>query len=67
MRAFPSLGRVEEELYAVEFFLKGLGNKRTSLAPNSVGKAVDWARNFEANVSWVGGGRFKGKDCGRDD
>ena len=47
------------ELYAVEFFLKGLGNKRTSLAvldkaPDSIRRAVDWARNFEANVSWVG-------------
>ena len=28
MRAFPSLGRAGVELYAVEFFLKGLGNKR---------------------------------------
>ena len=39
----------------VEFFLKGFGNKRTSLAvldkaPDSIGKA----NNFEANVSWVG-------------
>ena len=61
VRAFPSLERAEVELYAVVFFLKGLGNKRTSLAvldkaPDSVGKAVYWARNFKANVSWVGGG-----------
>ena len=59
VRAFPSLGRAGVELYSVEFFLKGLGNKRTSLAvldnaPDSIGKAVDWANNFEANVSWVG-------------
>ena len=59
VRAFPSLGRAGIELYSVEFFLKGLGNKRTSLAvldkaPDSIGKAVDWANNFEANVSWVG-------------
>ena len=59
LRAFPSLGRAVVELYTVEFFLKGLGNKRTSLAvldkaPDSIGKAVDWAKNFEANVSWVG-------------
>ena len=32
VRAFPSLGRAGVELYAVEFFLKGLRNKRTSLA-----------------------------------
>ena len=66
VRAFPLLGRA-----GVEFFLKGLGNKRTSLAvldkaPDSIGKAVDWAKNFEANVSWVCG-RFKGKGCGRDE
>ena len=59
VRAFLSLGRAGVELYSVEFFLKGLGNKRTSLAvldkaPDSIGKAVDWAKNFEANVSWVG-------------
>ena len=59
VRAFPLLGRAGVELYSVEFFLKGLGNKRTSLAvldkvPDSIGKAVDWANNFEANVSWVG-------------
>ena len=59
VRAFPSLERAGVELYSVEFFLKGLGNKRTSLAvldkaPDSIGKAVDWAKNFEANVSWVG-------------
>ena len=59
VRAFPSLGRAGVELYSVEFFLKGLRNKRTSLAvldkaPDSIGKAVDWANNFEANVSWVG-------------
>ena len=65
VRAFPSLGRA-----GVEFFLKGLGNKRTSLAvldkaPDSIGKAVDWAKSFEANVSC--GGRFKGNGCGRDD
>ena len=59
VRAFPSLGSAGVELYSVEFFLKGLGNKRTSLAvldkaPDSIGKAVDWAKNFEANVSWVG-------------
>ena len=30
-------------------------------------KAVDWARNFEANVSWGGGGGLKGKNSGRDD
>ena len=59
LRAFPSLGRAEVELYSVEFFLKGLRNKRTSLAlldkaTDSIGKAVDWAKNFEANVSWVG-------------
>ena len=59
VRAFPSLERAGVELYSVEFFLKGLGNKRTSLAvldkaPDSIGKAVDWANNFEANVSWVG-------------
>ena len=58
VRAFPSLGRAGVELYSVELFLKGLGNKRTSLevldkAPDSIGKAVDWAKNFEANVSWV--------------
>ena len=54
VRAFPLLGRAGVELYSVEFFLKGLGNKRTSLAvldkaPDSIGKAVDWAKNFEAN------------------
>ena len=59
VRAFPLLGRAGVELYSVEFFLKGLGNKRTSLvvldkAPDSIGKAVDWANNFEANVSCVG-------------
>ena len=59
VRAFPSLGRAGVELYSVKFFLKRLGNKRTSLAvfdkaPDSIGKAVDWANNFEANVSWVG-------------
>ena len=59
VRAFTSLGRAGVELYLVEFFLKGLKNKRTSLAvldkaPDSIGKAVDWANNFEANVSWVG-------------
>ena len=59
VRAFPSLGKAGVKLYTVEFFLKGLGNKRTSLAvldktPNSIGKAVDWVNNFEANVSWVG-------------
>ena len=57
--AFPSLGRAGVELYSVEFFLEGLGNKITSLAvldkaPDSIGKAVDWAKNFEAIVSWVG-------------
>ena len=41
--------RAGVELYSVEFFLKGLGNKRTSLAvldkaPDSIGKAVDWQR-----------------------
>ena len=45
VRAFPSLGRARVELYAVEFFLKGLGNKRTSLAvlfkaPASIEKVV---------------------------
>ena len=59
--AFPSLGRAEVELYSVEFFLKGHVNKRTSLTvldktPDSVGWTVDWTRNFEENVSWVGGG-----------
>ena len=59
VRTFLSLGRAGVELYSVEFFLKGLGNKRTTLAvldkaPDSIGKAVDWANNFEANVSWVG-------------
>ena len=59
VRAFPFLGRAGVELYSIEFFLKGLGNKRTSLAfldkvPDSIEKAVDWAKNFEANVSWVG-------------
>ena len=59
VRAFPSLGIAGVELYSVKKFLKGLGNKRTSLAvldkaPDSIGKAVDWANNFEANVSWVG-------------
>ena len=58
MRTFSSLGRAGVELYVVEFFLKGLGNKRTSLtvldkSPDSIGRAVDRARNFEANVSWV--------------
>ena len=43
----------------VEFFLKGLGNKRTSQmvlykAQDSMGRAIDWSKNFEANVSWVG-------------
>ena len=71
VRAFPSLGRAGVELYSVEFFLKGLGNKRTSLsvldkAPDSIGKAVDWAKNFEANVSWVAEDST-GKGCGRDD
>ena len=47
------------ELYAVELFLKGLGNKRVSLAaldkaPDSIGRVVDWENNFEANVSGVG-------------
>ena len=51
VRTFPSLGRAGVDLYAVEFFLKGLGNKRTSLAvldkaPDSIGRAVDWANNF---------------------
>ena len=32
VRAFLSFGRVGVELYAVEFFLKGLGNKRITLA-----------------------------------
>ena len=32
VRAFPSLARAVVELYTLEFFLKGLGNKRTSLA-----------------------------------
>ena len=59
VRAFPSLGRAGVELYAVEFFPKGLGNKRTSLAvldkaPDSIGRAVDWVNKLEANVSWVG-------------
>ena len=59
VRAFPSLGRAGVELYSVEFFLKELGNKRTSVAglnkaPDSIGNTVDWAKNFEANVSWVG-------------
>ena len=41
----------------VELFLKGIGNKRTSLAvwdnvPDIIGRAVDLARNFKANVSW---------------
>ena len=58
VRAFPSLGRAGVELYAVEFFLKGLGNKRTSLSvldktPDSIGSAVDCANNFEVNVGWV--------------
>ena len=59
VRAFPSLGRAGVELYVVEFFLKGLGNKKTSLAvldniPDSIGRAVDYVNNFEANVSWAG-------------
>ena len=38
---------------------KTQGKKRTSLAvfdkaPDSIGRAVDWGNNFEANVSWVG-------------
>ena len=58
VRAFPSLGRAGLELYAVEFFLNGIKNKRTSLAvldnaPDSIGRAVDWVKKFEANVSWV--------------
>ena len=58
MRAFSSLGRAGVELYVVEFFLKGLRNKRTSLtglykSPDTIGRAVDRARNFEENVSWV--------------
>ena len=32
VRAFPRCRRVDRELYALEFFLKGLGNKRASLA-----------------------------------
>ena len=32
VRAFPSLGKAKVKLYAVEFFLKGLRNKRTCLA-----------------------------------
>ena len=59
VRTFPSLGRAGVELYAVEFFLKGLGNKRTSLAvldkaPYSILRVVEWAKNLEVNVSWVG-------------
>ena len=59
VRVFPSLGRAGVELYSVEFFLTGLGHKRTSLvvldkAPDSIGKAVDWAKKFEVNVSWAG-------------
>ena len=59
VRAFPSLGRAGVELYSVELFLKGFGNKRTFLAvldkaPDSIGKAVEWAKNLEANVGWVG-------------
>ena len=30
--AFPSLGRTGLELYSLEFFVKGLGNKRNSLS-----------------------------------
>ena len=57
--AFPSLGRAGVELYSVEFFLKGLGNKRNFLeifdkTPDSIGKAIDWAYNLEVKVSWVG-------------
>ena len=60
VRVFPSWGRTEVELYPVEFFLKGLRNKRTSLAvldkaPDAIGRAVDWA-----NVSWVGKTRWQG-------
>ena len=43
-------GRAGVKLYSVEFFLKGLGNKRTSMAvldkaPDLIGKTIDLAKN----------------------
>ena len=61
VRELPSLGRAGVELYAVEFFLTRLGGEKRGLpwrfldkVPDSIGGAVDWGNNLEANVSWVG-------------
>ena len=48
VRAFPSLGRAGVELYSVEFFLKELGNKRTSLAGFGQGPRLN------RKGSWLG-------------
>ena len=55
VKQFPSWRRAEVELHSLEFFLKGLGNMRTSLAildnaPYSIGRAVYWEMYFEVNL-----------------